>query len=95
MIRLSVFYPQTEGAKFDHDYYRNNHIPLAAKAFGVATAEIDRGVDGPYIAAAHFQFADQDALNKAMGSNDTAAVMADVANYTDITPVLQISEIVS
>ena len=25
MIRLSVFYPTTEGATFDHDYYRDKH----------------------------------------------------------------------
>ncbi|MBO0728297.1 MAG: EthD family reductase [Acidimicrobiaceae bacterium] len=93
MIRLSVLYPQTEGAKFDHDYYRNHHIPMAAKAFG-AEAEIDRGLDGPYVAAAHFRFASQDALTAAMGSSDTAAVLADVPNYTTITPVLQTSEIV-
>ena len=48
MIRLSVFYPTTEGATFDHDYYRDRHVPLAAKTWGLDGAEIDRGVSGPF-----------------------------------------------
>ena len=29
MIKVSVFYPKTEGASFDHDYYREKHVPSA------------------------------------------------------------------
>jgi uncharacterized protein (TIGR02118 family) len=95
MIRLSVFYPSTEGATFDHDYYRDKHVPLAVKAWGTDGAEIDKGVDGPYVAAVHFRFASAEAMQAAMASEDTGAVMADVANYTSIAPVLQVSEIVA
>lgn len=94
MIRLSVFYPTTEGATFDHDYYRQKHVPLACNSWGLDGAEIDRGLDGPYVAAVHFKFASQDALAAAMASEGTGAVLADVANYTTIPPVLQTSEIV-
>jgi uncharacterized protein (TIGR02118 family) len=94
MIRLSVLYPTTEGATFDHDYYRNSHVPLCVKTWGLDGAEIDKGVDGPYEAAVHFKFASPDALAAAMGSPGTGEVLADVANYTTITPVLQTSEIV-
>jgi uncharacterized protein (TIGR02118 family) len=94
MIRLSVFYPTTEGATFDHDYYRNTHVPLCCKSWGLDSAEIDKGVDGPYVAAVHFQFESMEAMGAAMASEGTGAVMADVANYTSITPVLQTSEIV-
>jgi uncharacterized protein (TIGR02118 family) len=94
MIRLSVFYPSSEGATFDHDYYRDKHVPLAMKAWGIDDAEIDRGVDGPYVAAVHFKFDSSDALAAAMGSPGTGDVLADVANYTSIAPVLQTSEIV-
>ena len=38
MIRLSVFYPSTEGATFDHDYYRNKHVPLCLKTWGLESA---------------------------------------------------------
>ena len=95
MIRLSVFYPSTDGATFDHEYYRDTHVPLAVKTWGLDGADIDRGVDGPYVAAVHFRFESLDAMQAAMGAPGTADVMADVANYTSITPVLQTSEIVS
>jgi uncharacterized protein (TIGR02118 family) len=95
MIRLSVLYPTTDGASFDHDYYRDKHVPLACSTWALDGAEIDKGVDGPYVAAVHFRFESMDAMGAALGSEGTAAVMADVANYTSISPVLQTSEIVS
>jgi uncharacterized protein (TIGR02118 family) len=94
MIRVSVFYPTTEGATFDHDYYREKHVPLVCKSWGLSGGEIDKGVDGPYVAAVHFKFDSLEALQTAMGSPGTADVMADVSNYTTIVPVLQTSEIV-
>jgi hypothetical protein len=33
MIRMSVMYPVTEGATFDHDYYRDHHVPLAVRTW--------------------------------------------------------------
>ncbi|MEY2432452.1 MAG: hypothetical protein QOC92_2177 [Acidimicrobiaceae bacterium] len=94
MIRLSVYYPTTEGATFDHDYYREKHVPLAVKTWGLAGAEIDKGVDGPHVAAVHFKFESLEALGQAMGAEGTSDVLSDVANYTTIAPVLQTSEIV-
>lgn len=94
MIRLSVFYPKTEGGKFDHDYYRDKHVPLCLSTWGLDSAEIDRGLDGPYEAAVHFRFESPEALQAAMGKPGMADIMADVTNYTDLTPVLQTSQIV-
>jgi uncharacterized protein (TIGR02118 family) len=94
MIRLTVMYPTTDGATFDHDYYRDKHVPLAVKSWGLDGAEIDKGIDGPYVAAVHFRFESPEALQAAMTSEGTGAVLADVANYTTIAPVLQTSEIV-
>ncbi len=94
MIRFSVFYPATEGASFDHDYYANKHVPLAAKTWGVDDVMIEKGIDGPYVAAVHFTFDSPDALQAALGNPGTGEVMADVANYTTIAPVTQTSEVV-
>jgi uncharacterized protein (TIGR02118 family) len=87
-----VFYPTTEGASFDHDYYRDTHVPMALDAWGLSEAEIDRGIDGPYVAGVHFKFASMDAMGAAMGGPKTGDVLADVANFTTIAPVLQTSE---
>ncbi|MDE3205716.1 MAG: EthD family reductase [Acidobacteriota bacterium] len=94
MIRMSVFYPASEGATFDHDYYREKHIPLCQSTWGIDNAEIDKGVDGPYVAAVHFRFESPEAVQEAMGNPGTGAILADVANYTNIQPVIQTSEIV-
>ena len=94
MIRLSVFYPATEGATFDHDYYQNKHVPLAVKTWGLDGAQIDKGIDGPYVAAVHFTFESLEAMGATMGVDGTGDVLMDVANYTTISPVMQTSEIV-
>jgi len=94
MIRLSVLYPKTEGASFDHEYYANSHVPLAVSTWGLSGAEIDKGIDGPYEAAVHFTFESMDAMGAALASEGTAAVQADLPNYTTIVPAMQISEIV-
>ncbi len=94
MIRMTVLYPKTEGATFDHDYYRDKHVPLCVSTWGIERFEIDKGVDGPFEAAVHLFFESKDALDAAMASEGTAAVLGDVANYTSITPQIQTSEVV-
>ncbi|HEX4017830.1 MAG TPA: EthD family reductase [Frankiaceae bacterium] len=97
MIRFSVMYPSAEGSTFDKDYYVSKHVPLAVKTWGLdsSAAQIDMGLNGPYVAAVHFVFEDNDAMGAALASPGTGDVMADVANYTNIEPVTQTSEIVS
>jgi len=95
VIRFSVLYPATEGATFAHDYYRNSHVPLAVKTWKPTSTEIDKQIDGPYVAVVHFVFESMEVMQAALGSEGTAAIGADVANYTTITPVRQISEIVA
>lgn len=94
MIRLSVLYPATEGADFDHDYYRDHHVPLCIRTWDPESTAIDRGLDGPYVAAVHFTFASVEAMERALSADGTADVRADRPNYTTITPVRQLSEIV-
>lgn len=100
MAVFSVLYPARDGARFDHDYYRDVHIPMAEAAFrptGHLNTRIFRGVPGPggalspFVAMVHMTFRDAAALQASLGGPDAAAVQADVANFTDITPVIQIS----
>lgn len=93
MLRVSVLYPGGDDVTFDHDYYKNTHVPLACASWNVA-GEIDKGVSGPHVAAVHFFFESMDQFQAAMALPATGDVMADVANYTNATPVMQISEIV-
>ena len=94
MIRVSVTYPSSDTSTFDHDYYAATHVPMCVSAWSPAKTEIDKGVNGPNVAAVHFTFDTMEAFQAAMGSPRTGDVMADVPNYTNITPVMQISEIV-
>ena len=94
MIRLSVLYPKTEGATFDHDYYRDSHVPLVVSTWGVERYEVDKGINGPFEAAVHLFFDSMDALGEAMAVEGTSAVIQDVPNYTTINPQQQLSEVV-
>lgn len=94
MIRVTVTYPATEGATFDHDYYCTTHVPLAVAAWNPVRTEIDKGINGPNVAAVHMVFQSMEAFQAGLNSPATADVMADVANYTTIAPEMQISEIV-
>jgi uncharacterized protein (TIGR02118 family) len=65
MIKVSIIHPNGPGARFDHDYYRNQHLPLIQERTGAALNcyAIDRGVMGatpdapaPYVAMCHLLF---------------------------------------
>ena len=102
MIKVSVMYPNTPGARFDHDYYRNKHMPLVKARMGDACRyyTIDKGLGGrgpgapaTYVAMCHI-FADSvETYQKAFGPH-ADEIVADIKNYTDIAPVTQISEVV-
>jgi uncharacterized protein (TIGR02118 family) len=95
MIKLSVSYPSGDGTTFDHDYYAKTHVPMCNSSFSPMKTEIDKGIDGPNVAGVHFYFDTMEKLQGAMGSPEIGDIMADVANYTNIAPVIQISEVVS
>jgi uncharacterized protein (TIGR02118 family) len=95
MIKVTVTYPSSDTSTFDHDYYAAMHIPLCKAAWSPSATEVHKGVNGPSVAAVEFSFESMEAFQAAMGRAETAGVMADVANYTNITPVMQISEVVA
>jgi uncharacterized protein (TIGR02118 family) len=95
MIKLTVSYPSGEGTTFDHDYYAASHVPMCNSTFSPEKTEIDKGIDGPNVAGVVFYFESMDALQSALHSPKMGDVMADVANYTNIAPVMQISEVVN
>lgn len=91
MANLVVSYPQSEGAHFNAAYYRDTHIPLVEASWGgcgLTAAEILWPADTAQPAAAMvvLRFTDSAAIDTALASPATAAVMADIANFTDIQP---------
>jgi uncharacterized protein (TIGR02118 family) len=48
MIKVSVMYPNTPGARFDHAYYRDKHMPLVKARMGDSCRfyTVDRGLAG-------------------------------------------------
>ena len=48
MIKVSVMYPNTPGARFDHEYYRDKHMPLVKARMDGACKfyTVDKGLAG-------------------------------------------------
>lgn len=102
MIKVSVMYPNTPGARFDHAYYGNTHMPLVKSKMGQALLyyTVDKGLAGgapgqpaTYVAMCHLFCDSVESFQAAFGPH-AQAIMADIPNYTDLQPVLQISEVV-
>jgi uncharacterized protein (TIGR02118 family) len=102
MIKVSVMYPNTPGARFDHAYYRDKHMPLVAARFGkhLLYYSVDKGLAGgtpgapaSFIGMCHLFCESVEAFQAGMGPN-AAEIMGDIPNYTDLAPVIQISEVV-
>lgn len=102
MIRVSVMYPNASGARFDHAYYRERHMPMMKKLLGGVCHyyTVDKGLEGRapgtepvYIAKCDFVCTSVEAYRAALGPH-AQEIRADIVNYTDVTPVLQISEVI-
>jgi uncharacterized protein (TIGR02118 family) len=101
MIKVSVFYPDREGGKFDMNYYCETHMPMVREKLGAACkgAAVEQGVASAtpgsrpsFIAMGHLYFDSMEAFQTTFGPH-AEAIMADIPNYTDIQPTIQISEV--
>ena len=102
MIKLSVLYPNEEGKKFDIKYYCSKHLPMVQEMTGAACKKIavEQGVAGGtpgsaaiYTAMGHFYFDTIDDFNASFVPHIDTFV-SDIPNFTDIAPVVQISEVI-
>ncbi len=100
MIRVSVSYPRTAGKSFDMDYYRDRHMPLVKERLSPVSIEVDAGVPNPmgepspYIAVGYMTFESMEQFVARFGAA-APELMADIPNYTDIEPVVQLSEVIA
>lgn len=102
MIKISVMYAGKPGDRFDHGYYRDRHMPLVQARMGAHCKfyTVDKGLAGgtpgappPFVAMCHI-FCDSVETFQAGFGPHAQEIMADIANYTDLAPTLQISEVV-
>ena len=102
MIKVSVMYPNTPGARFNHEYYANKHMPLVKQRMGAACKfyTVDKGLSGgapgspaTYIGMCHIYADSVESFQKGFGPH-AEEILGDIPNYTDLAPVMQMSEVV-
>lgn len=101
MVKVSVFYPNRRGSRFDMGYYCGRHIPMVQQLLGAAlkNVAVEEGIAGmapdspaSYVAMGHLYFDSVEAFQQAF-SPHSARIFADVPNYTDVQPTIQISTV--
>jgi len=101
VVKVSVFYPNSDGCKFDMNYYLTKHMPMVQQKLGAACKSIavEQGIAGgapgapaTFVAMGHLYFDSTDAFQAAFGPH-AQTILADIPNYTNTQPTIQISEV--
>ena len=102
LIKVSVMYPFAEGKTFDMEYYEAKHMPMVAGYLGsnLVKYTIEKGVASgipnqplPYLAVGTFYIKSLSDYQAAIGPNRDA-IRADFQNYTNVAPIILVSEVV-
>jgi uncharacterized protein (TIGR02118 family) len=102
LIKVSIMYPFAEGKTFNMEYYETKHMPMVAAFLGANLVKytIEKGLASgipnqplPYMAIGTFYVKRLDDYQAAIAPNRDA-IRADFANYTNIAPVILVSEVV-
>jgi len=102
LIKVSIMYPFAEGKTFNMEYYETKHMPMVAGFLGSKLVKytIEKGVASglpntplPYMAIGSFYVKSLADYQAAIGPNITA-IRSDIANYTNVAPVILVSEVV-
>jgi uncharacterized protein (TIGR02118 family) len=99
MQRVTVVYPNKIDAKFDFDYYMKKHIPWVEGLMG-KSIEVRRGISSATGSSAAFVCVatipiESVATFQAIFERHGAEILADIPNYTNIEPLVQIDEILA
>ena len=101
MIKVTILYPNTPGARFDFDYYVKTHMPMSIRLLGprIRGVSVERGIEAAepgvpaaFVALCHFTCDSRQAFEAAF-LPQAAVLQGDMPNYTDIEPVIQINEV--
>lgn len=103
MTKISILYPNNPNARFDMGYYIDTHMPLSIELLsahpGFKGVSVERGLggampgtDAAFTVMCHFLF---DSVEEFMAAfmPHAAVLQGDMPNYTDIEPIIQISEV--
>jgi len=99
VIKVGVFYPNSEGATFDMNYYCEKHVPMLKQLLSEACkgVEVEEGLGGAmpgqpavYRAMGHLYFESLASFQAAFGPH-AGTILADTPNYTNVAPVVQVS----
>jgi len=102
LIKVSIMYPFAEGKTFNMEYYETKHMPMVAKFLGsnLVKYTIEKGIASgmpntplPFMAIGSFYVKDLSAYQAAIAPNRDA-IRSDFSNYTNIMPVILVSEVV-
>jgi uncharacterized protein (TIGR02118 family) len=101
VFRITAVYPHTHGSRFDADYYCGRHAAFAREMLTpaglrdlritIGTAALDGGPP-PFWSVSELVFEDRAAFDAAMAQHG-AALFADLPNYTDVAPLMQVSDL--
>ena len=103
MIKISILYPNIKGSRFNVSYYVETHMLMVDKLLGAHPGfkgvSVEHGLGGivpgsepTYIVMCHLLFNSAEDFLAAFLPN-AEAFEGDMPNYTDIEPVIQISEV--
>jgi uncharacterized protein (TIGR02118 family) len=102
LIKISVLYPFAEGKTFNMEYYETKHMPMVAGFLGsnLVKYTIEKGIANgipnqplPYMAVGTFFVKSLEEYQAAIAPNRDA-IRADFPNYTNVAPVILVSEVV-
>ena len=102
LIKISIMYPYAEGKTFNMEYYETKHMPMVAAFLGsnLIKYTIEKGLSSgipnqplPFMAVGTFYVKSLSDYQAAIGPHRNA-IRADFSNYTNIIPVILVSEVV-
>lgn len=102
LIKITVMYPYAEGKTFNMEYYESKHMPMVAGYLGsnLVKYTIEKGLSSgvpsqplPFMAVGTFYVKSLSEYQAAIAPN-LDAIRADFTNYTNVTPMILVSEVV-
>lgn len=87
MVKVTVIYGNPKSPEHFEAYYKDTHLPLAAKIKGVSRAEFTRFMPGPdgaqpaFYRMAELYFSDTGQMQQALSSPEGQAAVADIPKF--------------